>query len=290
MKHILFDLVFEGAMKTILATLLLVSSAFCQKALNTEEDLNGVKSLKAIISIGTVDLTLKRTTDPDKAFKVYCSYSEDEEVPILDYDVQDGKGIFHFSNQKDGGSHFPWFNIHGDKDTAIIELANSVPVSLTMNFGVCDAAVDLGGMQISNAAFSTGVCDFNLDFSTPNQIECHDVQIKTGVSSVSVEKLANARASNVEFNGGLGSVRIDFGGKLLRDCDVRVRTGLGSVEISIPANTNTLINAPSSFLNSVDVSGFYAQGDGVYRSSVKTGPLLKLNIDSGLGSVTIRTY
>lgn len=277
-------------MKTILATLLLFSSAFCQKVLNTEEDLNGVKSLKAIISIGTVDLTLKRIGNSEKAFRVYCSYPEDEKVPILDYDVEGNKGIFHFSNQKNGGRHFPWFNIHDNKDTAIIELANSVPVSLTMNFGVCDADVDLGGMQISNATFETGVCDFNLNFSSPNQIDCEDLQIKTGVSSVTVDKLANARARNVEFSGGLGSVKIDFGGKLQRDCSVVVKTGLGSVEISIPSGTNTVITAPSSFLNSVDVSGFYAQGNGEYRSSAKTGPQLRLNIDSGLGSVTVRTY
>ena len=239
---------------------------------------------------GTVDLRLKRVSNTEKAFRVYCSYSEDEKVPILDYDVEGDKGVFHFSNQKKSGSHFPWFNIHDNKDTAIIELANSVPVSLTMNFGVCDADVDLGGMEISNATFETGVCDFNLKFSSPNQIDCENLQIKTGVSSVTVDKLANAHARNVEFNGGLGSVKMDFGGKLQEDCSVHVKTGLGSVEISIPSGTNTIIVAPSSFLNSVDVSGFYAQGEGEYRSSVKTGRQLRLHIDSGLGSVTVRSY
>jgi hypothetical protein len=278
-------------MKTILAILLLFSTAFCQKVLNTEENLNGVKSLKAVISIGTVDLTLRRVGNSSKAFRVYCSYSKDEKMPILDYEVEanTNRGILNFSNQK-GGSSFPWFNIHGDKDSARIELANSVPVSLTMNFGVCDANIDLGGIQISDAAFSTGVCDFNLDFSSVNQIECEDLQIKTGVSSVSVEDLANANAKQVEVNGGLGSLKIDFGGKLLRDCSVHVRTGLGSVEISIPSDMNTVINAPGSFLSSVDVSGFYSKGDGEYRSDVKTGPQLRLDIDSGMGSVSVKSY
>jgi len=290
LKLIIIRLVFEGAMKTILAILFLTSSAFCQKVLNTEENLNGVKSLKAIINIGTVNLKLKKVSNPEKAFRVYYSYSEDEKVPILDYDVEGEKGVFHFSNQKNSGSHFPWFNIHDNKDTAIIELANSVPVSLTMNFGVSDANVDLGAMQISNATFETGVSDFNLNFSSPNQIDCEELRIKTGVSSVTVDKLANARARNVEFNAGLGSLKIDFGGKLQSDCSVRVKTGLGSVEISIPTGTNAIINAPSSFLNRVDVSGFYAEGDGEYRSSTKRGPLLRLNIDSGLGSVTVKSY
>ncbi len=276
-------------MKTILATLLLFSTAFCQKVLNTEENLNGVKSLKAIINVGIVDLSLKKVDNPAKAFRLFCSYSEDERLPVLDYEVKGSKGVFHFSNQKDG-DHFSWFNIHSDKDTANIELANSVPVSLTMNFGVCDANIDLGGMEVSDASFSTGVCDFNLNFSSPNKIECEDIEVKTGISSVSVENLANAQSQHIEFNRGLGSVKIDFGGKFQRDCTVHVKTGLGSVEISIPSGINTVITAPGSFLNSVDVSGFYANGEGEYRSSVKTGPLLKLNIDSGLGSVTIKSY
>ncbi|HUI30982.1 MAG TPA: hypothetical protein VLX91_12275 [Candidatus Acidoferrales bacterium] len=274
-------------MKTILATLLLFSTAFCQKSLNTGENLDGVKSLKATISAGTVQLTLKKVDDPSKAFRIYCSYSEDEKVPTLDYEVEGTQGTLYFANEKES-VHFPWF--HGDKDTAIVELANSVPVSLAMNFGVCDAHVDLGGMEIANATFSTGVCDFKLDFSTPNRIECEDLRIKTGVSSVTVKNLANAHARNVEFNGGLGSLKIDFSGKLEDDCSVHVKTGLGSVEIFIPSKINTVITAPGSFLNSVDVSGFYSQGDGEYRSNMDKGPQLRLDVDSGLGSVTIKSY
>ena len=130
----------------------------------------------------------------------------------------------------------------------------------------------------------------SIDFSSPNEITCDNIEIKTGISSVSVENLANAHARHVEFNGGLGSIKIDFGGKLQKDCSVHVKTGLGSIEISVPSGLNTVINSPGSFLNSVDVSGFYSQGDGVYVSDVKTGPQLKLDIDSGLGSVTIKTY
>ncbi len=269
--------------------MLFCSTAFCQKTLKTEENLNGVKSIRATIDLGTVELSLRRVHDAEKAFRLDYNYSEDEKVPVLEYETEGERGIFHLSNGKDGG-HFPLFGIHGKKDSANIELASSVPVSLSMNFGVCDASVDLGGMEISDATFSTGVCSFDLTFSSANDIECDYINVKTGISSVSVENLSNARARRVEINGGLGSIKVDFGGKILRDCSVSVKSGLGSVEISIPSSINTMITAPSGFLNSVDVSGFYSEGDGVYRSSVNTGPELKLHIDSGLGGVTIKSY
>ncbi len=276
-------------MKILLAITFLCSSAFAQKVLKTEENLNGVKSMSVIINLGTVELNLKRVNVPAKAFRLDYGYSEDEKVPAFDYDVDGDVGVLHLSNEKSYGG-FPFFGIHGDKDSVNIELTKSVPISLEMKFGIGDAKIDVGGIQISDATFSTGVCDFNLNFSSPNLIECDDVEIKTGISSVSVENLSNARAKYIEFNGGLGSMKIDFGGRLQRDCEVQIKSGLGSVEISIPSDINTSITAPGNFVNSVDVSGFYAQGDGVYRSDKKTGPQLKINVDSGMGSVTIKSY
>ncbi|MFZ1081954.1 MAG: hypothetical protein WAO19_08510 [Candidatus Kryptoniota bacterium] len=276
-------------MKILLTIAFLWSSAFAQKVLKTEENVNGVKSMRVVINLGTTELNLKRVNDQAKAFRLDYGYSEDEKVPVLEYDVDGDVGVLHLSNEGSHGS-FPFFGLHGDKDSVNIELANSLPISLKMKFGVGDANVDLGGMHISDAAFSTGVCDFNLKFSSPNLIECDDVEIKTGISSISVKNLSNARAKYIEINGGLGSMKIDFGGRLQRDCEVKVNSGLGSVEISIPSDINTSITAPGNFVNSVDVSGFYAQGDGAYHSDKKTGPQLKINVDSGMGSVTIRSY
>ncbi len=276
-------------MKTVFALLFVVSTAFAQKALDTEEGLNGADRIRVNINLGAVNMTLKRIDNASKAFKIHYEYQENEEVPVLNYEVRDNEGVFLFSNGKHD-SHFPFFNFGEAKDSVDIELANSVPLHLRVNFGVCDANVDLGGMEISQATFATGVCSFNLNFSSPNKINCHDLQIKTGVSSVKVENLANARASSVELNGGLGSMDIDFGGKLVRDCSVHVQTGLGSVNISIPSGMNTEITTPESFLTSVDVAGFYSQGGGVYRSNSTTGPELKIHVESALGGVKIRKY
>lgn len=276
-------------MKTIMAILLLCSTAFAQRTLKTGEDLGGAKSIRAIIKLGEVDLSLRSAHDPDKAFQLYYSYTRDEKVPRLMYEIHDDRGVFHLSNEKHN-NNFPFPGFGKDKDTVDLRLSNSVPVSLDMAFGVCDAIVDLGGMEISDASFATGVCSFDLNFSTPNKIDCDNVSIKTGVSSVTIENLSNAHASSVDLNGGLGSMKIDFGGKLVRDCTTRIKTGLGSVDIAIPSDINAVINTPESFLTSVDVAGFYSKGGGVYRSTEKKGPELRIYIESAMGGVKIRSY
>lgn len=276
-------------MRILLTILFLCSTSLAQMTLHTEDNLRGAKSMKAVISLGAVEMKLKGVDNSERAFKIFYDYSSSEKVPRLEYEVEGDEGHFRLSNDK-GGDHFPFPGFGGNKDSLRLELANSVPLSLNMKFGVCDASIDLGGMEISDANFSTGVCSFKLDFSSPNRISCDNLSIKSGVSSVIVDNLSNARAREVEVKGGVGSVKIDFGGKLKADCSVRVKTGLGSLDVSIPSSINTVIMTPESFLTSVDVSGFYSQGGGVYRSSVKSGPELKIYIDSAMGGVSIRSY
>ncbi len=276
-------------MKTILAILLLSSSAFAQRHIRTSEDLGGAKKIRAEINLGAVNLHLVAVSDPAKAFELNYAYQNDQKVPKLLYEVNGADGVFNLSNKKDH-SNFPFLEFDKAKDSVDLGLSTEVPISLRMAFGVCDAMVDLGGMEISDANFSTGVCSFDLNFSMPNKIECDNISVKTGISSVTVENLSNARAKSIEFNGGLGSIKINFGGKLVTDCDVRVKTGLGSVDIAIPSDINTTITTPESFLTSVNVAGFYSLGGGVYRSTEKKGPQLRIHIESAMGGVNIRSY
>lgn len=276
-------------MKTILAILLISSTALAQSTLKTGENLGGAKSIRAVVKLGAVNLNLRGAHDPKRAFQISYSYQSDEKVPRLTYEVDGDNGIFTLSNDKEQ-TKFPFLSFGKEKDSVNLELSNSVPVSLHMGFGVCDAVVDLGGMEISDANFSTGVCSFDLNFSSPNKIDCNDITVKTGVSSVTVENLSNAHAKRIEVNGGLGSIKIDFGGKLVTDCDVRITSGLGSVDIAIPSDINTTIRTPESFLTSVDVGGFYSQGGGVYRSSVTKGPHLRILVESAMGGIKVSSY
>ena len=203
------------------------TSASAQKVLRTEQALNGVKSIKVVINLGMAELSLRRADKPGKAFTLNYDYAESERVPAFDYDVEGTMGVLHLSNESHGSLTFLGF--HGDKDSVSVAVANSVPASLKMKFGVGDAKHRSRGIKISDAVFSTGVCEFKLNFSSPNLIECNDLEIKTGISSVTVENLSNAGAKYIEFNGGLGSMKIDFGGRLQHDCEVKIKSGLGSV-------------------------------------------------------------
>jgi len=101
-------------------------------------------------------------------------------VPRLEYEVDGDEGHLTLSNSK-RDENFPFPGFGNNKDSLQLELAGAVPLSLDMKFGVCDADVDLGGMEISDARFVTGVSSFRLDFSSPNRVDCDNLVIKAGV-------------------------------------------------------------------------------------------------------------
>ncbi|MGC8596146.1 MAG: hypothetical protein ACP5US_09235 [Candidatus Kryptoniota bacterium] len=275
-------------MKPLIFVLLSFSLAFSQsKEFKADEELLGATSIDARINLGLVEMQLRRTEESGKAFKVDYSYPQESKPPELYYEVSYGKGYFRFSNDHNSVS---LFGLKSRKNNAYIELSRSVPLSLELNLGVCNGNIDLGGMKLRRADISTGVSSLHLNFSEPNQIRAEVIRIKGGVSSIDVSNLANANASRIEYSGGVGSAKLDFGGKLQGDCSARIETGLGSIEILVPGNMSVTIRTPESFLTGIDVQGFFSEGKGIYRSKETGGPHLDIRIESAFGSVSVKAY
>jgi hypothetical protein len=275
-------------MKALIVILLFPVLLFSQnKEFNAEEELLGATSIDARISLGLVEMHMGKVREAGKAFKVNYSYSQDSKPPELYYEVSNGRGYLKFSNDH---NKLNLFGLKSQRSNAYIELASSVPLSLELNLGVCNGNIDLGGMKLKRADISTGVSSLHVNFSEPNQIRAEVIRIKGGVSSVDVTNLANANASRIEYSGGVGSAKLDFGGRLQGDCTAKIETGLGSIEILVPSNMYVTVKTPESFLTGIDVKGFYSEGKGIYRSQESSGPHLDIRVESAFGSVSVKTY
>lgn len=275
-------------MKALIVILVIPALAFAQtKEFNAEEKLLGANSIDARINLGLVEMQMQKTREADKAFKVNYNYPQDSKPPELYYEVSNGRGYFKFSNDHKSVN---LFGLKSHKSNVYVELTRSVPLSLELNLGVCDGDIDLGGMKLKRADISTGVSSLHINFSEPNQIRAEVIKIKGGVSSVDVTNLANANASLIEYSGGVGSAKLDFGGRLQGDCSAKIETGLGSIEILVPSNMSVTIRTPDSFLTGIDVRGFFSEGKGIYRSKEAGRPRLDISVESAFGSVSVKTY
>ncbi len=73
------------------------------------------------------------------------------------------------------------------------------------------------------------------------------LQYETGASTVTMTGLANANFKTMEFKGGAGSYTLDFSGQLRTDATVRVKAGVGTMRIVVPAQTAARVTVSGSF-------------------------------------------
>jgi hypothetical protein len=161
----------------------------------------------------------------------------------------------------------------------------TTPMDLTINAGAYKGNMDLGGLSIKSLYVTDGAAQVGLDFSQPNQVEMSLLRYETGASDVSLSGLSNANADSIEFRSGAGNYTLDFGGDLLRDTRVDVRSGVSKMTIYIPSNSNATVAFTGGF-SSVNTTGNWQKSGQTY-SYAGGGPGVSVNIEMGAGSVDL---
>lgn len=159
------------------------------------------------------------------------------------------------------------------------------PVGLRITAGAYDGEIDLSGVPITDLDISDGASDVDLVFEQPNPVEMDRFSYRTGASDVNIEGLGYANFRRMDFDGGAGSYTLDFSGALQRDCRVKIDGGLGDFKIIIPEEMAAEVEFNGELMD-INTRGTWTVHDNVY-SSGGSGPLLEIEINIGLGSVTL---
>jgi hypothetical protein len=160
-----------------------------------------------------------------------------------------------------------------------------VPMHLSLNAGAYSAELELGGVPLRSLSIHDGAASSSVSFDAPNPEEMDEFVYETGASSVSLSGLANANFDEMEFNAGAGEYKLDFSGDLQRDMDVSIVAGLSSLRITVPAGTNARITVGGG-LHDVDTQGSWNASGDTYETG-GSGPLLSIDVDMGVGSLTL---
>jgi len=111
------------------------------------------------------------------------------------------------------------------------------------------------------------------------------------VSKFTATDLCNTNFRKLKFSGGVGSYRLDFGGRLQHDASAKIEVGLGSVNVSVPKRLAAKLLYETSFFSSFDLDDdFVKTKSGVYETEdyKDSENALTIQIESGLGSVKVR--
>jgi len=215
-------------------------------------------------------------------YQMELRFDERSMHPVTEYDRAAGAlrlGI----RGSERGNH----TLHHDEGRANIALAPTVPTSLHLAFGAGDADVRLGGLALDAVEISTGAAQAHISFDQPNRIAARRVRLEAGAAELTVTGLANARAEQIEFEGGVGETTLDFGGTWTRSARAMVKVGIGSLTLRLPRGLGVRLHK-DSFLSSFDTGGFTRRGDFWYTANYDRAPIkLDLSVDAAMGSVDV---
>lgn len=166
-----------------------------------------------------------------------------------------------------------------------IKLSN-IPMHLNIEAGAYTGKFELGGLSLKELYINEIGSDLEMNFSEPNQVEMSSFKYMTGGSTLVLKGLANANFSEMDFDSGAGDYTLSFDGDLRRDAKIMVETGVSTLNIIVPRNTNAVVVFDGG-MTSINNDG-WMENDNVY-SLTGNGPTITINVEMGLGTLNLQT-
>ncbi len=287
---------------TYLSSAVLLTGILSAQSLHREVKRTDEKEVRVKIesSFGSVNIA-KGNKDRIVSVSYKKKERKDDAKLDLNYYVNRGVGDLRLEMHPEGsevrsdgdesGVHIN-ANVNFKTDEWYIELAEGLPLSIDAELGAGKSDFDLTGLIINDLAISTGASSSKLNFDEKNTGEIKTLRIESGVSKFVANNLNNANFSRMEFDGGVGSYYLDFGGELKKDVKVEINVGLGSMTVAVPKKIGLRIKYEDSWLSnlSLDDEEFVRKKKGIYESQnyLTAEGKMDIYIESGLGSVKIR--
>lgn len=265
-------------------------------------DLGRVERLEVDLEHTVGRLTVRRA-EPGVLYRRHLQYDADRIEPASDWSRDGSVGRLRLGLQArgDGGRWFRWDgldidlnlgalrNLEAGAGRADLHLSRSVPTSLSLSVGAAEADLRLGGLPLTSLTVETGASQTEVSFGRPNPVPMDRMRIRAGAASFRGSRLGNARFDELDIEGGVGDVRLDFRGEWDRDATASVDLGLGSLRLVFPEELGVRIRR-ESFLSSFDVPPGFRRTDSGYESENWSSAehRLRLDVSAALGSVSVR--
>jgi hypothetical protein len=265
---------------------LLAGSAQAQtmRPFSTFRQLHGQTSLNARIEYGAGDLRLE-PGQPGELYRMNLSYDEDRFVPVSDFDASSRSVVLGLRSQGQGGVRVVSRNQL--QQTATLAFSPRVNLGLDLSLGAVAADLELGGLRISNLDLKTGASQATIRFSRLNPTRCRRASFSAGAAEVEVLGLGNSRCEEIEFEGGVGQVLLDFSGAASASSRVTVTMAVGGITLRLPRKAGVRITM-DKFLSSFEPAGLVRSGAAfVSTNYAEADRRLEFDLTTAMGGVDV---
>jgi hypothetical protein len=171
-----------------------------------------------------------------------------------------------------------------------LRLGKGQPYRVSIETGANESSFDLGGLPVTRLMVRHGAGKSDFNFSAPNPGAMSLLEVESGASGLEMRNLVNANFAELSLQGGAGTFRLDFGGAFQRKALARIRSGMASVEISIPATTAAKVTT-DTMMGSLHVGDGFIKKEGALWTPAgldEKAPRLEIRAGVSLGSITIK--
>ncbi len=252
------------------------------QTMSTARALHGETALAVDVTYaaGRFDL---RPGDPGDLYRMELRYDASKFEPVRDYDAD--AGVLRLGLRSVSGST----HLRGNDKGGSLDLALSpdVPLTLAIKMGAARADAEFGGLALRSLKYQTGASQSEVRFSRPNPVVCDQLSFEVGAAEFRATGLGNSNCRRMSFDGGVGSVTLDFSGDWRGSADATVHVAIGSVKLLLPRDLGVAITL-NRFLASFDQAGFTRRGDAYYSDNFDTAQRrLNLRIEAAFGGIDV---
>jgi hypothetical protein len=222
---------------------------------------------------------------PAELYRMNLSYDENRYLPVSDFDASSGSVVLGLRPAGDGRVRVVSRNQL--RQVAAVTISPRVDLALDLTLGAADADVELGGLRVTNLEIKTGASRAMVRFSQPNAVRCRRAAIRAGAAEVSVLGLGNSRCEEIEFEGGIGKVMLDFGGAWSTSARVEVKMAVGELTLRLPRRVGVRITM-DKFLSSFEPVGLVLRGEAFESPNYdRSQRRLDIDLTTAVGGVNV---
>ncbi len=255
--------------------------------MNQAQPVGKEKSLESTIrfDIGSLEITGERQSA--SLYSYDLEYDKAGFSPDVHYnaamDGTEGRLFFSLEKTHNMGIHPQRFN-----NKLLLSFNESLPLKLKVTAGVGDARLSLSGLRISQIDFESGVGEARVSAYEPNLIPCDSIKLKNGVGRLEAIGLGNLNFRELEFEGGVGGASLDFTGEWKQNAEIRIKVGVGGVNVRLPRDIGVKVEAEQNFLSGLHLEGFNRQDSYYYSENYdKAAIRITLDVATGIGGLRV---
>ncbi|MGB9776118.1 MAG: toast rack family protein [Anaerolineae bacterium] len=171
-----------------------------------------------------------------------------------------------------------------------LALAPRVPISLKLQVGAAKGHLDLDGLALTDFSLETGASDMVVRWDAPNPVPMDRFLLRAGAAHVEVQGIGYARPRDVQVEGGVGNLTLDFTGPWTESARVKVTAGVGSLTLRFPRDVGVRVVVEGG-LSNVTTTGNWRLSGGAYLNEAygQAGATLEVTLTAGVGGVTLES-